>query len=708
MSTVVLPITEGTTTTTTTTSVSTTTTASDSHSHDSTRRAQVHNLSPTLSLSPRILSFLSRGLSFKVEDTGYTHLYVSLPPALLETVQPVSLCAPLHQHYADSFHIDYVALGQHSELRTDTAQDLAFETANARILRSELRKHDCIIVPADKNIGLTVIPRLAYVALCNQFLASASRSFTTITTDQVFERKLRVFFWREILFDNATLPHLHRKLCDLANQVELEFSITAERRLRRFERIPQFYCIPKLHKLPALKMRPLVSFKNTVFTELDQHITKALHSMLLTVSAAKRFATTTVLHSSDALERVRAMVSNGAITDITTGDISELYTKLQHSHLLTAIRFWCQELYFDVHQQTALIRQLELFLSSVSMQWLDTYFAQHVGIPMGASLSPDLATLTLCFVERQEWTTLIHPSPLHGPPSVSQLAFQRFHNAFAPLASSSSRRSGINNNNGTTPQAGHFAVRYLDDLLTDSSLFNGFKKAYQKFGLDLVATGSTNHSPDTVVTFLDLDLSLDTATKTVRSDLHVKELKANTYLHWHSANPRTHYRTIVFGFVHRLYRNCDIPHRLQAHLTAFRQDLLDRCWPAHFVDSTIEQAIEKVLDSRMSGTSATSSTAQATTMSAIDAVEPLATTEYLPYTALPRHISHLPRCLMMSDETTNEEFILLPRRSSSRTASVRFSVEHLVTPLAPLVPLSAFSRQELQRRLPRRYPKSHT
>jgi hypothetical protein len=232
-------------------------------------------------------------------------------------------------------------------------------------------------------------------------------------------------------------------------------------------------------------------------------------------------------------------------------------------------------------------------------------------------------------------------------------------------------------------QVGDFAVRYLDDLITDNSLIQGFQNAYDHYGLKLVLTGSTLTEP--MVTFLDLDLALNLQHKRVLSDLHIKELKANTYLHWSSANPRQHYRNIIHGFIFRLVRNCNLPDRFGAHLERFRQDLLQRGYPQKFIDDTmfvsLYRARQDVDFERRNGfTKAWFRKNMEDTAHQV--------ISFSPHTCLPRSA----RPSDVSQECPQFARWLLP---STTIEIPRYTLEHMDRPLAPLVPLSAFSRQQL-------------
>lgn len=563
----------------------------------------VHNFVPQLQLTDRIESFLSQGSSFKLEDANATATLLWTPRSFQPRTSPASKF-----YYSDSIDLDLVSLANNSNLLATLDQQQRLQMANQRILRALLEEHDATLVPSDKNMGLCIISNSDYQSAMSQFLATATDTFLPSTEEEVKKRALML---HQHLYKNSILQALN------TNSPPSE-ALRASQPIT----VPQLYGLLKIHKSP-MAIRPIVSTNDTCMAKLDQHLLKQLEHLLKCIKNAD-FITTTVLHSQEAQERLSNMLQQGHVTSIQTGDVTELYNKLQHFHILDAIRYWRRQTHFTDFETTPLIRDLQALLNNLCCQFIDRFFIQPKGIPMGARLSPHLATLTLTYIEHCTWRTI-------------RANCQLSHHL----------------------QPGHCAVRYLDDVATDPRFFRALQHSYSLFNLKLV---STSEPTDSQAVFLDLVLSVDHNTRSLVTDLHIKKNKANTYLHWNSSNPRSHYRSIVFGFVHRLLRCCNQPARQLDHLHAFKQQLLDRAYPLAFVNDTLAEALIEV-PKRIS----------ARKLNPDDELDEQP--QFLPVTQLP----------LITD----------------RDPPIWFTVSHLVQPLRPLIPLSNYGKIQLHQLQPR-------
>lgn len=356
-----------------------------------------------------------------------------------------------------------------------------------------LRIHHATIVPADKNMGLVCV--------------------LTDTYDSMNKTALTGFHQYSSTGIETTMKSVLHHFPDATRQY------------------PRFYGIIKLHKTPV-KCRPIVSFKNCVLSPLDKHVFRLLQKLWTTCKVLHPESFISILGSQDAIDRIKKTRA----TDLRSGDVTELYTRLRHADIRMAIKSFASST--ALPEKDELLKYLSVLLNHLLFTYDGTLYKQSVGIPMGAICGPILANLTLAYLE----------------------------NSIAGLASK--------------------AIRFLDDLLVfDTNTFVELKRAYSKFALDLVETTT---SPGNTI-FLDMKLSLHE--NRIKSDLYEKANKANTYLHWHSANPRGHYRGIVFGFIHRLLRICDSEQDRKRHLSVFVKRLQQQKWPPKVIHSLVEQAL---------------------------------------------------------------------------------------------------------------------
>lgn len=438
-----------------------------------------HNLT-SISFPPESVALIRLGSSFKTEDLDISHFHF-LHPLRSSSLfyPPLSFLAKVRHH-----HTFWHKVAVHT---------LAL-----------LNKADAVLVPADKNIGLVCISRNDYHSLNLNCLKGFNLVLDGIPSPYDF-------------FDNALKQFGIRPVGSSAHSS-----------------FPRFYGILKLHKNPIVN-RPIVSFLGSVLSRVDKFLLKHLAPLLTVLSTSSSspwLSSAIAVDGSDtAIARIRSLQ---IVDGLFCGDVTELYSRLPHDVIVQAVEHALHDApsHFTPPPEKT-VPLLRFFLENLYISYVGEIFKQDIGIPMGASVSPLLANLTLASIE-------------------SQFPFLRSH-----------------------------AVRYLDDVFCTSSLvFESLGNAYKRIQLSLVNTGKS--PPDSSVVFLDGVFCLRDSH--IVSDLYVKALKANTYLHWDSANPRSHYRAIIYGFFHRLFMMCpDSPLRQQHHIDVFWTKLQQQGWPLRYI-----------------------------------------------------------------------------------------------------------------------------
>ena len=554
------------------------------------KQGEVHVFVEGLKLSHRILELLGLSLSFKVEDPWLTFQRMNTPGMILSlrdhpprvtkdfqsnTIDTTLLntCVSELPSYTQPTKLRRTMDGARQKTRTVTQEldfTMKYHQQSVKIATRCLVKAQALIVPCDKNMGVAVFPIKSYVELCLDFLLN-STSFIQSTEEELLKR---AFLMTQVELvslygEDWSEPELPSEpIMQVLSKSDCQYLM---------ENMPLFYALLKIQKKP-LKPRPIVSMENTAWTPMDKLLAFVFRSIVTwtldTKKMRNKHVVTTIQHSQEAVQRLEHMVQKDCIRTLASGDITELYTKLDHSVIVRAVGFWLEyfapnEKFSQPKERQRIMRLTQLFLDNLGFHFLGRFFfTQPCGIPMGAICSPDLATLTLTFIEYTSWPSICRPL-------------------------------GIDS---TIVSAGLVCIRYLDDILTDETLVPHFRAAYETFGLSLNVVSSitptncsenkeghtTEYLPQCV--FLDLNLSIDLQKRKLLSDLYCKPGKANTYLHYHSANPNSHYKGLIYGYIFRVYRGCNQHQLHQGHIDTLRKLLLERGVPSNVLDRTIELA----------------------------------------------------------------------------------------------------------------------
>ena len=545
-----------------------------------------------IKLPPLLRKILALGPSFKLEDPAKTIRRMNMSEEILETLDKSLSVQVDYTAQEIDWTLLHTPINKWSSqqpspklLRTMTPDQeqlsvlqllgMSNKHYTRAVKKAELllQQHQAMMCPTDKNLGMAIVPIKTYLEMALDFLVE-SESFTPTTKKDMLQRAYRVSQWTKL-----TITQRGARVLNNRQILPLPKNMPAELTEKLYKGLPHYYILLKIHKLP-IKPRPIVCMLHTLWSDMDLWLTKRfrkLVEMTLDHDIMHGYVVTTIKHSEEALERITWMVERGCVTSLASGDVTQLYTILSHQIIMEAMRFWLQ---FFAHvswigqknyEQQAIMDVTELFLNNLGFQFTeDSYWIQHKGIAMGSSCSPDVATLTLTYIEYQGW------------PSICQAI-------------------GLD---ATQTSPGIYIQRYLDDVLTSEQIIPHLRRVYEQYGLSLTVTSSTDTtglSPSSSVTttptpvvFLDLSLTLDPYTRTIHSDLYVKPGKCNTYLHFNSSNPIQHYRSIVYGFMFRLLRLCNQPHLLNGHIQTFQQAMLDRGTPHNWLKQTMEIAYARV------------------------------------------------------------------------------------------------------------------
>lgn len=420
------------------------------------------------------------------------------------------------------------------------------------LLVQKLSRHRLIVVPCDKNLGNSVWRSDDYLRLCMRTLREFP-SFRAAQAGTLHNLRARI-----IVHSATAMAAYHPNKPNIMER-------TIQTLLNKPD--PKAYCLPKLHKIldgtvgqvlesSLVPGRPIVNMRDTVFSTLDKWLEEQLRIILHHFKST--FHCSIIDGCDEAATRLRSTFNtfisgrHGYDACVRMGDITALYTNLRHTTIVDNILALQNRMSTRQNcrlSRTQLSTNLSAFLDSLYFVLGDEEtmpYTQHVGIPMGASCSPALANLVLLEAE-------LRVNASHG----------------------------------------FFLMRYLDDFLYigHGSGLVPFLEAYRNLGLKYTFTGAADHKSGV---FLDMYVSVveeqDKYTRIV-TDLHVKEAKINSYVHWLSEHPPGVFRGIIFGQVHRIFRACLDNGRRRQHMADFEALLLQRGWSRRYVHRTLLEAI---------------------------------------------------------------------------------------------------------------------
>lgn len=230
-----------------------------------------------------------------------------------------------------------------------------------------------IILPADKNLGLTAMTMQTYVDMCLRHIRSTSK-LVTATPQAVFD---------ELQSNMLLLLAKHSTTVSADVYTYLQHGVQNAKAF-----IPSLYCLPKLHKTP-IGPRPIVA----AFKGPQAHLSTWLSAMLFPVCQRLPAFMQDSGHLIGLLSKLRF---DPATDVIVTFDVVSMYPNLRLHPALSAIKAALKLVY----KRPPTWQKLALGITTLLFK--DTFFVfnsnvyrQVDGIAMGTNAAPNIANIYL-------------------------------------------------------------------------------------------------------------------------------------------------------------------------------------------------------------------------------------------------------------------------------------------------------------------------
>ena len=247
------------------------------------------------------------------------------------------------------------------------------ESYSARNLKNN---NNIIINPADKNVGITVINKTAYIDLCLNHL-----------DDKDTYTKL----------DNNPLAACRSKIVAMLNMLLINKSIDLETfnsLIPKEPRLGLFYGLLKLHK-DKLGLRPIVSQIGHPTRQINIY----LHNKLEIIT---REALTAIKNSYELTKQLKEIEYSPNLV-LITADISSLYTSIPTKwgikNLLNIYKIYTKRIGLDALTLNILVHNV---LNQNIFEFNKNFYLQKKGTAMGSNFAPTYAGCVLRSIE-ENW-----------------------------------------------------------------------------------------------------------------------------------------------------------------------------------------------------------------------------------------------------------------------------------------------------------------
>lgn len=366
------------------------------------------------------------------------------------------------------------------------------------------RDPNIIIKPVDKNLGVALIHTQTYLDLAYKQHLNDNTTYKRLNHNPY----------------NNTINIINTKLQQLNNNNQINKAELKRLLPKPTSTAGVFYILPKLHKA-KLESRPIVSNVNHPTKPISQFVHDQLHH---TASTAPSY-----IDNSNTLVQQLKLIRTTTTTYIITADIKSLYTNIPNQD---GIKTVCDAVHNDTTNRTKLRNKptlaalLDLVLNNNIFTFDNTHYQQINGTAMGTIMAPTYANIYLRHKEEQ----LLNPQTINTN-------IQLFK-------------------------------RYIDDIITiydnhDNSLpnfINNLRTAYQPLQLSINIKRYN-------IEFLDLKLSIDDTTSTIKHTMYVKPTNHKTYLPPNSLHPQHTLDNIIYNDLLRSNRLCNSQTETLAHQT---------------------------------------------------------------------------------------------------------------------------------------------
>ena len=236
------------------------------------------------------------------------------------------------------------------------------------------RQEDFLIVSCNKNLGLAIIERTAYIKMAYKDHLNNATTYQRIDISQEdnINKNLFITFDSWLKKHRSSLSkeaikflHIARQTCSMAINI--------------------FYLLLKVHKNP-LKSRPVVSSSGTLFHSLGVWLDDQLKDIASSRSS--------YFKSSEVLQPILTSMELPPGCRLFTADAVSMYTNINTDVCISTISSIIkQEKQFKELPHDAIIDALKIIMNSNYFKFGDTFWLQLSGCAMGTPPAPPYATL---------------------------------------------------------------------------------------------------------------------------------------------------------------------------------------------------------------------------------------------------------------------------------------------------------------------------
>lgn len=426
------------------------------------------------------------------------------------------------------------------KIRRDPVHDLLRTTA------IQLSRNDQFVIKqADKNLGLTILPRDYYDSLCWEHLedtATYKRLYYSehlAVPRQCFARLRAILNKYGRLFLAKSSAEGHQPLTKLARSL-----------LQREEEAPtkllgKFYCLPKMHKTP-LKGRPIVSSINSVTYFASLYLHNRLLPIVQSSSLCPNICSSS-LQVFDKLTELNKHLSSVHELHILCADVTSLYPSIPIDSGLSLVKLFLENCgYFTDHNDIMFLHDLlKWVLTNNYFHFQTAVYLQINGTAMGTPVAVCYANIVL------------------------QVHDKEIRSALQPVC----------------------YLRYIDDLfivaprskdrvLLQTTFHNAGPLPGSPLKLEAITEGTEG-------IFLDLCIKLmptnDAAP--IALSLYTKPMNKFLYIPFLSNHPKHILKNFIINEVNRITR-------LNGDINAFFSRLYKRGYPHEFITSTFSDTLQ--------------------------------------------------------------------------------------------------------------------
>jgi hypothetical protein len=246
----------------------------------------------------------------------------------------------------------------------------AHHNSNVKNTTTFLKEHKLIALPADKNLGMTIMDADWYTIMVEKHLSDTSLYRPEAHGPHV----------------QACLNHLESILRKQRCYVELKSLIPKQDSWIA----PEFYMLPKLHKTPP-GMRPIVPSHSWITTPASKWLDKILQPIL------SKFHWV-VKGTYEVVDRLESFQIMDPDCIIVTADVESMYTNIDIDEGVGIIETILREHGLVDSRFIALI--LKWVLQNNYFTFRGNWYKQIKGTAMGTNVAPVYANLVLVFYER--------------------------------------------------------------------------------------------------------------------------------------------------------------------------------------------------------------------------------------------------------------------------------------------------------------------